>query len=146
MLLGYTGDAYFYAWARAKLKIQWNEGPTAAHGTKVFDAGAAAFSKQEPQSMLRSDGDAAAAMKTAAKTVDAAYQYPFLVHAQMEPSNCTSHFANGKLEVWATSQTPQQALGIAAQIAGVPNEAITMHMMRMGGGFGHRLEIGRAHV
>ena len=125
--------------ARAKLKIQWNEGPTAAHGTKVFDAGAAAFSRQEPQSMLRSDGDAAAAMKTAAKTVEAAYQYPFLVHAQLEPCNCTAHFANGKLEVWSTSQTPQQAVGIAQRLSGLPADAITMHMMRMGGGFGRRL-------
>lgn len=133
--------------ARAKLKIVWNEGPTAANSTKGFDAQALAFSKQEPQSVTRSDGDVQVALKSAAKTVEAAYQYPFLVHAQMEPSNCTSHFRpggpglqnDGKLEVWATSQTPQQALGLATRICGVPQEAITMHMMRMGGGFGRRL-------
>jgi isoquinoline 1-oxidoreductase beta subunit len=57
----------------------------------------------------------------------------------MEPMNATAHFNNGKLEVWATSQTPQQALGVAANVAGVQPADVTMHMMRMGGGFGRRL-------
>lgn len=125
--------------ARAKLKIQWNEGATKAHGTSVFDTQAKAFAKQEPQSVVRHDGDVTAALAGAAKKVDAAYQYPFLVHAQMEPCNCTSHFANGKLEIWSTSQTPQQAQGIAQRISGLEPANITMHMMRMGGGFGRRL-------
>ncbi len=125
--------------ARTKLKIVWNEGPTAANSSKGFDAQALAYSKKEPQTVTRSDGDVQVALKGAAKTVEAAYQYPFLVHAQMEPSNCTSQFANGKLEVWATSQTPQQALGLAARVCGIQPDAITMHLLRMGGGFGRRL-------
>ena len=125
--------------ARAKLKVQWNEGSTAANSTAAFDAQALALSKQEPQSVTRSDGDVAAALKGAATTVEAAYQYPFLVHAPLEPMNCTARFANGKLEVWATSQTPQQALGNAANICGIQPGDVTMHMMRMGGGFGRRL-------
>ena len=125
--------------ARTKLKIQWNEGPTSTNSTKAFDANALALSKKEPQSVTRSDGDVQVALKSAAKTVEAAYQYPFLVHAQMEPTNCTSHFNNGKLEVWSTSQTPQQALGLAASTCGIQPADVTMHMMRMGGGFGRRL-------
>jgi isoquinoline 1-oxidoreductase beta subunit len=89
--------------------------------------------------VLRNDGDAVAALGTAAKTVEAAYQYPFLVHAAMEPMNCTAKFDAGKLEVWATSQTPQQAFQIATRLSGLAADAITMHMMRMGGGFGRRL-------
>ena len=125
--------------ARTKLKIQWNEGVTVGNSTKGFDAQAVEWSKKEPQSVTRADGDVAAALKSAARTVDAAYSYPFLVHAQMEPSNCTSLFANGTLEVWATSQTPQQAVGIAQRLSGLDAGAITVHMMRMGGGFGRRL-------
>lgn len=124
---------------RARLKVQWNNGPTAANSTTAFDAQALEFSKKAPQSITRNDGDVQAALQGAAKTVEAAYQYPFLVHAPLEPMNCTSHFANGKLEVWATSQTPQQALGIAARVCGIPPADVTMHMMRMGGGFGRRL-------
>ena len=133
--------------ARTKLKIQWNEGPTAANSTAKFDAQALAYSKAAPLSVTRNDGDVVTAMKGAAKTVEAAYQYPFLVHAPLEPMNCTAHFrpggpgvaGAGKLEVWSTSQTPQQGLGLAASTCGIPPADVTMHMMRMGGGFGRRL-------
>jgi isoquinoline 1-oxidoreductase beta subunit len=125
--------------ARKSLKITWNNGPAGAHSTAAFDAKAAELLKAEPHSVLRNDGDAVAALASAAKTVEASYQYPFLVHAPMEPMNCTAKFDQGKLEVWATSQTPQQAFQIATRLSGLAPENITMHMQRMGGGFGRRL-------
>ncbi len=125
--------------ARKSLKIVWDNGPAGAHSTAAFDAKALELSKAAPHSTTRNDGDVDAALKTAAKTVEAAYQYPFLVHAQLEPMNCTAKFHAGKLEVWATSQTPQQAFQIATRLSGLTADNITMHMMRMGGGFGRRL-------
>jgi isoquinoline 1-oxidoreductase beta subunit len=64
---------------------------------------------------------------------------PFLNHVPMEPVNCTAHFANGKLEIWAGTQQPSGARGIAARVAGVAPEEVVFHMPRMGGGFGRRL-------
>lgn len=125
--------------ARKSLKIQWNEGPTAANSTKTFDAKALAMSKNAPLNDTRKDGDVDAALKSAAKTVEAAYQYPFMVHAPLEPMNCTATFKDGKLEMWATSQTPQQGLTLAATACGITPADVTMHLMRMGGGFGRRL-------
>ncbi len=41
------------------------------------------------------------------KNLDAVYEVPFLAHAPMEPMNCVAKFENGKAELWAPSQNPQ---------------------------------------
>ena len=45
---------------------------------------------QQPGKVARNDGDAAAALKGAAKTFERVYEVPFLAHAPMEPMNCTA--------------------------------------------------------
>ncbi len=89
---------------------------------------------------VRRDGDAPAKIAAAAKTVSARYAYPFLAHNTLEPQNCTALYrADGTLELWAPSQTPQLGVNLIAQHLGIPAEKQSVHLMRIGGGFGRRL-------
>jgi isoquinoline 1-oxidoreductase beta subunit len=125
--------------AREQLKVVWNEGVTASQSSAGFAAKAAELSKQPPHRSLKRDGDVDAALAGAAKLVKAEYFYPFLAHAPLEPQNCTAHFSNGKLELWAPAQTPASGRALIARTLGLQEADITIHMTRVGGGFGRRL-------
>jgi isoquinoline 1-oxidoreductase beta subunit len=125
--------------ARKKLKVTWDEGATASQGTASFDAKAAELSKGTPLKNLRRDGDVEGALKGAAKTVTAAYSYPFIAHATLEPQNSTALFKDGKMEIWSPSQSPANGRSVTAQALGLEQTDITVHMTRVGGGFGRRL-------
>jgi isoquinoline 1-oxidoreductase subunit beta len=125
--------------ARKKLQVKWNEGPRASQSSTAFAQRAEEMMKQAPQRTIRSDGDADAALSSAAKVVEGTYSYPFIAHAPLEPQGATAQWKDGKLEIWTNSQIPGNGRRMAAQACGVAEKDVTLHMVRGGGGFGRRL-------
>jgi isoquinoline 1-oxidoreductase beta subunit len=135
-----VGDSWWLVnSARKQLKVTWAEHPTSSQSTVGWQTKADELGKGAYSNKLRSDGDVDKAFAGAAKVVEAAYMYPFIPHSPLEPQNCVAQFNNGKLEVWAPSQTPQAGVGVAARAAGIKDPDVTLHMMKAGGGFGRRL-------
>ncbi len=122
------------------LKVVWDDGPTAKQGTDTYNATAEELAKKDPGQTLRKDGDVDAAFAAAGvKVVEAAYSYPFLSHVPLEPQNCSASFKDGKLELWAPSQIPTGGVAQSAAALGIDQKDVTLHLTRIGGGFGRRL-------
>jgi isoquinoline 1-oxidoreductase beta subunit len=125
--------------ARKQLRADWDTGAGAKQSSQGFRDHAASLLQAGPAEPLRSYGDTDAALKSAARVVEANYEYPFLAHATLEPIGATAHFQDGNLDIWSTSQTPNDGRGLVARALGIPESAITVHMCRAGGAFGRRL-------
>jgi len=125
--------------ARADLKIAWDDEAARQYSSADFEAAANAAFEKTPETSIVSNGDADKALAGAAKKVSARYHYPFLAHGTLEPQNCTALFKDGKIEIWAPTQLPQPGRMLVADALGIPLEAITINLTRIGGGFGRRL-------
>ena len=130
-------------WAARKgrdaLEVAWADHPTSDQSSAGFIARAAELHAQPPHRNLKTVGDVDAALKGAAKVVSADYSYPFNAHATLEPQNCTASFKDGKVEIWAPAQNPEDGRELVAKTLGIKPEDITIHFTRSGGGFGRRL-------
>ena len=136
--------------AAKAIVVQWDHGPAAGLNSAGITAQLKAALEQGPGFAYFSHGDADAAIKGAAKTLQAEYQAPLLSHATLEPMNCTvqllAEAAAGadpkiKARVWAPTQVPGLARMVAAKALGLDSEQVAIDVTLLGGGFGRRLDV-----
>src|SRR4029077_20391334 len=84
---------------------------------------------------IGSHGDVPAAMKSAAKILEAEFSMPFMSHACMEPVSCTARVGD-PVELWLSTKSPSLDAGHAARALGVDPASIVVHNEHQGGDFG----------
>lgn len=122
---------------RDRLKISWDEGENAQLSTEKMlrDFSRLAAS---PGAVAKKAGDPASALASAAKTITAEYDVPYLAHAMMEPLNCVVDLRRDSCEIWTGTQFQTVDRANAANVAGLPPEQVQIHTTLLGGGFGRR--------
>jgi isoquinoline 1-oxidoreductase subunit beta len=137
-----VGKSYWHASRAAKaVEVDWHQRRRGALDSRRIDAELEAAVRAADGHVFHEKGDAQAAEAQAARKVESWYRAPYLAHATMEPMNCTARVLDGKVDIWVPTQVPQMARAIAAQVAGVPLDQVTVHLTLLGGGFGRRLEV-----
>lgn len=124
--------------ARRKLKVQWDETAASQDSWDKASAAAHKLAGQPGAEVVKATPEFDQVLGDA-RTIEAFYSYPFLAHAPLEPQNCTAAYADGAVEIWAPTQTPDAALKLVADMLGIAPEKVTIHQTRVGGGFGRRL-------
>ena len=138
-------DGYWAAKkGRDALATTWDRGDMAGLSSTDISAKFKSLASRAG-AVARNEGNAARALRGAAKRIAAEYEVPYLAHATMEPMNCTAWVQADKCTVWAPTQYQSGGglgvTGIAAQITGLPESAVEVHTTMLGGGFGRRFEL-----
>ena len=130
-------------WWQAKtaldsLEIRWDNGQHANASSESFAKVMQAGLDATDAVVGNSNGDAKAAIASAARRVEAVYGYPHQNHACMEPMNAVARFTADRCEVWTPTQNGEAALAAAAEESGLPAAKCEVYKINLGGGFGRR--------
>jgi isoquinoline 1-oxidoreductase beta subunit len=83
-------------------------------------------------------GNSEKGLAQSVKTLEAAYEFPYLAHAAMEPMNCVVRLDDQACEIWNGEQlqTPDQMT--VAAVLGLKPEQVKINMLYADGSFGRR--------
>jgi len=103
------------------LPIVWDEGDNA----KVSSASIAKWLEEgldetQPAFVGNINGDAKTAIASAARKIEAVYDYPYQNHAALEPLNATVLYTPDRCEVWTGTQDGELAFTVTVQASGLP--------------------------
>ncbi|HEX5091258.1 MAG TPA: xanthine dehydrogenase family protein molybdopterin-binding subunit [Burkholderiales bacterium] len=128
-------------WAAKKgrdaLSIEWDESAAFRLGSDEIMAEYRRLAGS-PGTVARNDGDADKALAGAARVLEAAYEFPYLAHASMEPMNCVVRLDADGAEIWNGEQLHTGDQYAVAGLLGIKPGQVKIHMLYAGGSFGRR--------
>ncbi len=119
--------------ALATVRVTTSPSPSTVTDETIFDH----IQKAAPAGDVFADGgDLSVGRKAAARTFDERYLKGYVAHAPMEPHAAVAAVENGKVTVWASTQTPFPLKSQIANALNLPPERVRVITPYVGGGFG----------
>ncbi|HWN39634.1 MAG TPA: molybdopterin cofactor-binding domain-containing protein, partial [Gammaproteobacteria bacterium] len=138
--IGVIADTWYQAkTALEALPVEWTVPPERAAFTTANMRAALLAALDAPGRVRVNTGDVDAVFERAARAdrvIEATYSTPYLPRARMEPGNATVLVTDDRVDIWIGDQSPQETRFSAAQITGIPEENVYLHMCHLGGGYG----------
>lgn len=124
--------------ARKALHIVWDESAASTTASEPFMQGLAAMMVEHAPDHRQQRGDPDHAFASAAQSVEASFEFPYLAHAPMEPLCVMGRMEGARclLRGGFQSQTANQAA--VAKILNLPIESVALESIAAGGSFGRR--------
>jgi isoquinoline 1-oxidoreductase subunit beta len=122
---------------KKKLNIEWVNSSHAVFTSDSYKKELQETSRK-PGKVVREVGDVDAAFAKGGKVIEAEYYAPLLAHAPMEPPAALGVYKDGKVDVWAPTQSPVGARDAIAAAVGLKKEDVTVHVTLLGGAFGRK--------
>ncbi len=122
---------------RDALSVEWDNTGANKLGSKEILAQYKELA-EKPGLVARKEGDVEAALQGAAKKLEAAFEFPYLAHAAMEPLDCVVKLGADGCEIWNGEQLHTGDQHAVAGLLGLKPEQIRINMLYAGGSFGRR--------
>jgi len=122
---------------RKRLNVAWDNGANASYNSDQYKKELQETARK-PGKVVRNIGDVDAVFAQGGKTMEAEYYIPHLAHATMEPPVALADFRDGKVTIWAPTQSPQAVQSTVAEEVGISKENVICHVPLLGGGFGRK--------
>src|SRR5574343_1592514 len=132
-----ASDTWSAKKGRDALSVVWDDSTAFKLGSEEILARYKEMAKS-PGLVAKQIGDANQAFAGAAKVVSAAYDFPYLAHAAMEPMNCVVKLDADGCEVWNGEQLHTGDQYGLAHVLGLKPEQVKLNMLYAGGSFGRR--------
>lgn len=132
-----ASDTWSAKLGRDALSVDWDESAAFKLGTDEILARYQALAKT-PGAVATQVGEFDKARAGAARVVSAAYDFPYLAHAAMEPMNCVIRLGADGCEVWNGEQMQTVDQHALAPLFGLRPEQVKINMLFAGGSFGRR--------
>src|SRR5450759_1303010 len=124
------------------VKAQWTPSPNTLDHTTIF----AHLEKNAPEAKTVAEGGAIPeGEKLAVTVVEDTYRDGYVAHAAIETHSAVAQFENGKMTVWAGTQTPFPVKSQLAKLLNLPPEKVRVITPYVGGGFGGKSAAQQAH-
>ena len=127
--------------AVGKLKPEWDPAPPGPDTDGIFDDLVARAPAPEVKAVK---GDVEAARAAGNRVFESTYEKGYVAHAPMEPHAATAEVRDGRLTVWASTQTPFPLRDELAGLTGLDAKSVRVITPYVGGGFGGKTAGGQA--
>jgi isoquinoline 1-oxidoreductase subunit beta len=122
---------------RDALKVVWDDGANGKYDSVAYRSELEEAARK-PGLVVRKEGDADAALKSADKVIIGEYYLPHLAHVSMEPPVAVADVKGERCEIWAPVQSPGGTREDVAKTLGIPEANVTVNVTLLGGGFGRK--------
>ncbi len=121
--------------AAGKLKVTWSTSGIAWPAMADLYKTMWSMPVRERRVMAQA-GDVDAALASAARTIEARYEWPFLSHAMMGPSCAVADVRPGEATIWSSTQKPHQLQQGIAELLGLPANKVRVIWVQGAGSYG----------
>ena len=119
------------------IDVEWAPGPASAMTDESVQAALA--EAELPQVAPELDGLAQLGLPLPVQTRDFSFTFAFQPNCPLEPNPCVADVRSDRAEIWGPMKNPVVAQQDIAEALGLPQDAVTVHVVQGGGSFGRDL-------